>query len=194
VDPAQGQGKITINNNCLNKNRFMRAHLKTVITVFLVLIYILSADAQIDSLQKEIDEQVWKPFITSFNQMDTEKFMALHSRNMIRVGQDNNYITGYEGYYQSNKSGNESSKKNYENNKGSHKIELRFVQRIAADGRAFEVGYYKVTRTLASKTGSFYGKFHVLLQKENNQWKIIMDADAKEKTDEAIFLTGRPIE
>jgi hypothetical protein len=39
-----------------------------------------------------------------------------------------------------------------------------------------------------------YGKFHVLLRKENGTWKILMDADANEKTDEVVFMTGNPMD
>jgi hypothetical protein len=73
---------------------------------------------------------------------------------------------------------------------------MRFIQRIASDGKAFEVGYYKTSSTNSTtgekRTG--YGKFHVLLRKENGVWKILMDADASEKTDETIFLSGKPVE
>lgn len=61
--------------------------------------------------------------------------------------------------------------------------------------KAFEVGYYKTSSTDATtgETRSGYGKFHVLLRKENGTWKIIMDADANEKTNEALFLAGSPM-
>jgi hypothetical protein len=39
-----------------------------------------------------------------------------------------------------------------------------------------------------------YGKFHVLPRKENGAWKILMDADDGENTNENIFLTGKPME
>ncbi len=70
------------------------------------------------------------------------------------------------------------------------------MQRIASNGRAFEVGYYKTSmeniRTKENHVG--YGKFHVLLRKENGVWKILMDADAREKTNEEVFLTGQAIQ
>ena len=39
-----------------------------------------------------------------------------------------------------------------------------------------------------TRTG--YGKFHVLLRKENGTWKILMDADAND----AVFQNGKPME
>jgi len=67
---------------------------------------------------------------------------------------------------------------------------------IASNAKAFEVGYYKTTST-NTQTGekrTGYGKFHVLLRKENAVWKILVDADTHEKTDQTIFLTGKPME
>ena len=75
-------------------------------------------------------------------------------------------------------------------------IELRFIQHIADNGNAFEVGYYKTTSTdtATGEARTGYGKFHVLLRKENNIWKILMDEDANENTTEAVFQTGKPME
>ena len=97
--------------------------------------------AQADSLQKQINQQVWKPFIQSFNNLDTKGFMSVHSKEMTRVIQDGNAIYGYDRYYRETERGNESTKKS--NRKRT--IELRFIQRIAAHDKAFEVGYYKFT-------------------------------------------------
>jgi ketosteroid isomerase-like protein len=147
--------------------------------------------AQADSLQKEINDEVWKPFIKSFNEMNTDAFMAVHSKEMSRVNQDGKSIYGYGKYYEENKRWNDRSKT--EGRK--HNIELRFTQRIAGNDKGFEVGYYKTTSIQADgQSRSFYGKFHVLLRKENGKWKILMDADANEKTNESIFLSATPLE
>jgi len=117
--------------------------------------------------------------------------MAVHSKEMSRVSQDGKSIYGYEKYYEENKYWNERSKK--EGRK--HNIELRFTQRIAGNDRGFEVGYYKTTSIQPNgESRSSYGKFHVLLRKENGKWKILMDADASEKTNESIFLSAQPLE
>jgi ketosteroid isomerase-like protein len=159
-------------------------------TLFMLLIA-NNAFAQSDSLQKQINNDVWKPFISAFNNLDTDGFMSVHSKDMTRVIQDNNMIFGYEKYYQENKASDERSRQN----KSKRNIELRFVQRIAGNDRAFEVGYFKGTVTSESgNSRNFYGKFHVLMRKENGKWKILMDADASEKTDEAIFMRAEPME
>ena len=149
-----------------------------------------SAVGQADSLQQQINNQVWKPFIESFNNLDVKGFMAVHSKEMTRVIQDGNSIFGYDQYYRDNERGNAQTK----NANRKRTLELRFIQRIAGNDRGFEVGYYKFTNIQPDGSKRYgYGKFHVLLRRENGIWKILMDADASEKTDESIFQSASPM-
>lgn len=147
--------------------------------------------SQVDNLQKEINEQVWKPFIKAFNNGDDAAFSAVHSKDVTRVIQDDSKVMGYDQYFKRIPDSIKAKWKDWKKN-----IELRFIQRIASNDKAFEVGYYKSTSTniVTGEKRTGYGKFHVLLRKENGRWKILMDADAHEKTDEAVFLTGKPME
>jgi ketosteroid isomerase-like protein len=149
------------------------------------------AFSQTDIWQKEINDQVWKPFVQAFSNGNDEAFRAVHSRDVIRVIQDDNKVMGYEEYFKKVPDSVKAKWKDWKKN-----IELRFIQRIASDDKAFEVGYYKTTstNTVTGQKRTGYGKFHVLLRKEKGTWKILMDADAHEKTDESIFLTGSPME
>lgn len=144
-----------------------------------------------DSLQMQINEQVWKPFIKSFNSGDEEGFKAVHSRDMIRVIQDDQQIFGYERYFEKSP---DSLKLKW--GKWKKNIELRFLQRIAGNDKAFEVGFYK-TKSINLPTGESrtgYGKFHVLLRKEDGRWKILIDADANEGTNESAFQKAGPLD
>ena len=149
------------------------------------------SSSQTGSFQKEINEQVWKPFIRAFNNDDNEAFKDVHSKEMIRVIQDDDRVLGYDEYFQKIPDSTKAKWSNWKKN-----IELRFTQRIASNDKAFEVGYYKTTSTniVTGEKRRGYGKFHVLLRKENGTWKILMDADASEKTDETIFLSGQPMQ
>jgi len=171
--------------------RFLKKIIPHNIVVLPVLCSFQFAYSQSDSLQKQINEQVWKPFISTFNSGDDEGFKAVHSKDVIRVSQDSKQILGYDQYF---KKVPDSTKAKW--HKWTKNIELRFIQRIAADGKAFEVGYYKTksTDTTNGETRTGFGKFHVLLRKENNTWKILMDEDANENTTEAVFQTGKPME
>ena len=147
--------------------------------------------AQSDSLQRQINQQVWKPFIQSFINYDTDGFMAVHSKQMSRVIQDSRIIYGYDRYAEQQRRGDENARK--QNQKRD--IELRFTERMASNGRAFEIGYYKSTTIMADgKSYTGYGKFHVLLINENGRWKILMDADAGSNVNEQIFQSAAPLE
>ena len=166
--------------------------MKPRFTILLVLLFCFArVFAQADSLQREINQQVWHPFIKAFQELDTRGFMQVHSPEMTRVIQDGKLIYGYDRYEREMEQGNESARKG----QSKRTIELRFLQRVAADGRAFEVGYYKFTAIRPDGNMRHgYGKFHVLLRKENGTWKILMDADASEKTNESIFMSASPMQ
>ena len=165
--------------------------MKMIPGIALLLLFSIPALSQQDSFQKEINEQVWKPFIVAFNNNDDEAFSAVHSKDVIRVSQDDSRIFGYSEYFKKIPDSEKARWKDWRRN-----IELRFLQRIASNDKAFEVGYYKSsnTNTVTGEKRTGYGKFHVLLRKENGTWKILMDADANEKTDEAVFMTASPME
>ena len=165
--------------------------MKPFLSITVLLLFSNLILSQKQNLQKEINEQVWKPFINAFNNNDNEAFSSVHSKDLIRVTQDDKMIIGYDQYFKKLPDSVRRAWSDWKKN-----IELRFIQRIASVDKAFEVGYYK-TSTTNSKTGeerTGYGKFHVLLRKENGVWKILMDADARENTNEEVFLTGEPLE
>lgn len=151
----------------------------------------LQVAAQQKELVKEINEQVWKPFIRSFRAGDDKGFKAVHSKEVIRVLQDDKEIFGYDRYFQTQP---DSIKAKW----GIWKkdIELRFVQRIAGKDKAFEVGFYKTisTNKQSGETRKSIGKFHVLLRKENGIWKILMDADSSEGAGEELFNKAESLE
>jgi ketosteroid isomerase-like protein len=138
----------------------------------------------------EIDQQVWRLFIQSFNSGDYEKFSSVHSKDVIRVTQDNKQISGYAEYFKKQPDSIKAKRAVWKRN-----LELRFLQRIDGADKAFETGYYKTssTNTVTGEKRISYGKFHVLLRKENGTWKILMDADAHENVNETIFLSAEPI-
>lgn len=142
--------------------------IRTVLLFTLIVFLNNRGWSQADSLQQQINEQVWKPFIKSFGKLDTDGFMAVHSKDMTRVIRDGNSIYGYDSYFRENKQGDDRTRK--ENRKRT--IELRFVQRIASNDKAFEIGYYKTTNIEPDGTSrSGYGKFHVLLRRKMESGK-----------------------
>jgi len=162
---------------------------RTFVITIIIFSAILVAGQQKKTIQ-EINDQVWIPFIKSFGSGDDETFRSVHSKDIIRVMQDDNEIIGYDKYFKKMPDSIKAKWSEWKKN-----IELRFTQRIAGDDKAFEVGYYKSTSTNV-KTGerrTGIGRFHVLLRKENGVWKILMDADTADGASEENFSRAKPI-
>jgi ketosteroid isomerase-like protein len=157
----------------------------------ILLFFAGSAFAQSD--QKDIVEQVWKPFILTTNEMNTTGFMALHSKDVVRASSDNGSVMGYAEYEAILASGNQ----NFKLNKFQRKFELRFSERWVNQNLAYETGIYK-SQTIRSSgiTSTHFGRFHVVLRKEAGVWKILMDADSSEggALTEKEFLSAKPME
>jgi ketosteroid isomerase-like protein len=152
---------------------------------FLYLLFYQPTSAQSDS----INAQVWKPFIKAFHELNTDAFMALHSKDVSRVLDGD--IQNYETYAQNTQRANASMKKDG----NTQSLELRFTKRIVKGDRAYETGYYKGTFTPASGAPRhYYGRFAVLLRKENGTWKILMDQDAREDASETTFQAASAME
>ena len=129
------------------------------------------------SIQIAINDQVWKPFIQAYNSRDTDGFLAVHSKEVVRSPRDAKLVLDWNEYYEQQKRGDDAGK----TSENRRRLELRFTERIASATQAMEVGIYKVTVTDRNGNNrSFYGRFHVALRKENDVWKILVDTDSSE--------------
>lgn len=158
------------------------------------LIYlILTSFAVSAQIEKEINDQVWKPFIASFNEFDTDKFMSIHSKDLVRSSRDSKTVLNWNQYYYEQQQGDVRSK----TEQRKRQLELRFTERISNTSQAIDVGIYKTT-SINSKgeRRSFYGRFHVVLRKENGLWRILVDTDSSESNtiDESDFTNALPLE
>lgn len=153
--------------------------------LFTVLLVSTLSHAQ-SANQKAINDQVWKPFVQNFNTGNTNGFMAVHSKDLVRVPRDAKSLSDFAQY-----------KKQIESSgKSKRTIELRFIERISTDTKASEVGIYKTTVvTPQGETKTFYAKFLVILRKENGTWKILVDTDSSEggAINEEAFRAAQPI-
>lgn len=162
---------------------------RILLFISLPLLSALPLKAQKDSVQRVINKEVWIPFIRAFNEGDTEAFLAVHSKDVSRVL--GSTIWDYNEYAQHTREGNAALKKK----KQTQKLELRFTRRVVNGNRAYDVGYYKGTATDAEgRSRSYYGKFTVLLRKEEGGWKVLMDQDSPEDASEATFRKASPME
>ena len=147
--------------------------------------------AQTDSLKwvREIDEQVWKPFVEHFVSGNKAGFRSVHSKNITRVQIDGGIVQDYEKYFPADTASNPA----WKNMK--RQFELRFDKRISNGIKAWESGYYKGTVIQGERVPrSYYGRFFVVLQKENNVWKILVDADTGKDANEENFNKAAPIQ
>lgn len=154
---------------------------------------LVSANLFAQDAQKEINEQVWKPFIRSFAEGNTKAFMDVHSKDLTRSARESKKVLNWEDYYKQTKSGNERRAKD----KTRLEIELRFTERINNETQAIDVGVYKTSWFAADgKRGAGYGRFHVVHRKEHGTWKILVDTDSNESgtIGETQFLAAKPME
>ncbi len=166
--------------------------MKKILLLSVAGLIFLNATAQSDSLKwvKEINEQVWKPFIIHFTSGNQEGFRSLHSKRITRVEIDHGLVQDYEKYFPTIDPNSPPVKK-----KGNRLFELRFDKRISNGTRAWESGYYKGTVMQEGKEPrSYYGRFFVVLEKENGIWKILVDADTGKEANEENFNRAFPME
>jgi ketosteroid isomerase-like protein len=163
-------------------------------TKFLILIVTITAFQTVaQEAQKEINEQVWKPFITAFNNHDTKGFMALHSKDVVRSPRDGKEVLNWNMYFKQMEKGDQRAL----SSNMKRQLELRFTERISNPDQAIDVGVYKTTSIKPDGTSrSGYGRFHVVLRKENGIWKILVDTDSSEgdTIGEKEFLAASPLE
>jgi ketosteroid isomerase-like protein len=158
-------------------------------------IAVVSAFAQTD--QQQIDDQVWKPFTKAITERDPEAFMAVHSKDVIRVVRDGKEVKNYESYKKGMVENWPKYRTYVKENNLKVDFELRFLERHSNGNEAFEVGYYK-SETIKpnGEKRTSYGQFHVALRKENGVWKILVDSDSSNggTITEEMFAAASPIE
>lgn len=121
---------------------------------------------------KEIDEQLWKSFVKSYNARDGKNHIKIHTEDVLRITK--NGIKKGQAYQ-------DQILESY-GRKGQLKREIEFKHehRIHAPNIAYEVGYFKVTIFRLDKAIEYYGRFSVVLEKEDGRWKIAQDWDVDE--------------
>lgn len=186
------EGHPTYRNNNLKSIQLIT--MKALVNIFLTLLS-LSSFAQTD--QAEINEQVWKPFEKAIMNQDVAAFVALHSKELIRAEINRNKVMGLDEYQKGMEAGWPGWKESMEKSKTRYTFELRFLERLSNGSQAYEVGYFKneMVNAAGEKRQSF-GKFHVVLRKENGTWKILVDSDSNEggTITEEMFLAAKPLQ
>lgn len=126
--------------------------------------------------EDEIDRAVWQPFTQSFAACDAAGFNQLHSKDLVRADRDRGRVMDFEEYCRFN----EEMFKQARDAQAKQVLELRFTERLRKGNLAYEVGIYRTTIVVGGETHEYFGRFHVVLRKEEGAWKILVDSDSSE--------------
>ena len=155
-------------------------------------LFFFCSNAQSDSLKwvKEINEQVWKPFIAHFISGNKDGFRNVHSKRVTRVEIDRGKVLDYEKYFPPLEPNGKQPSQSFK-----RLFELRFDKRISDGKKAWESGFYRGGMLQEGKEPRYYyGRFFVVLEKEEGIWKILVDADTRKDANEENFSKSYPIE
>lgn len=153
----------------------MKSLLKSfrIYSFFLVCFFLFSnrSEAQDTAVFKEINKQVWEKFEKAFQTADPDLLTSLHTEDILRIPAESNVIVAGSEYFETQ----QKSFKWVKDNNYSMKLELRFTERITNGKFTSERGVYRYkVIDDNSEERLYFGKFHVLLRKEHDTWKISM--------------------
>ena len=122
------------------------------------------------SIVDEIAQQVWTAFKDSYGIKDAARFNAIHTDDVLRITA-RGILVGQAYRDQNIRSfARKDSPKRV--------IDFRFERRIHESNMAYEIGYYQISYD--NDEEHYYGRFSVLLKKENGQWRIAQDWDTND--------------
>ncbi len=125
----------------------------------------------IELVQKEIDQNIWKPFKAAFESLDAEKLNSLYAEEVLRVTP--NGIDTKNNF----KKANIKRLTDHEKNKTDLQLDFWFDSRHTNETTSYEVGFYRMNLSNTDRVTSLYGQFHIVLKKSSGRWKIIQDWD-----------------
>lgn len=135
------------------------------------------------TIQKEINQNLWKPFKAAFETLDGPALNALYAKQVLRVTP--NGIDTKNDFREAN------LKRFEENRKTETKVQLDFWfdSRNTNSDTSYEVGFYRMELTNPDGVNTIYGQFHIVLKKEDDTWKITQDWDTATINGNAIMVT-----
>jgi len=162
----------------------------TLLLTFFTLISSLAQD--VETIQNEIDQNLWKPFKTAFQTVDGPALNSLYADKVLRVTP--NGIDTENKFKDSNL---KRFEKNIETNT-SVQLDFWFDSRHTNSTTSYEVGFYRMNLSNADGENIIYGQFHIVLEKIDGTWKITQDWDTTEINGTSIsavdFEKQKPLE
>ena len=127
---------------------------------------------------RELDRDIWKPFVEAFAAGKPDDYFALHSSGFVRAMGDAKRVEPRDAWIK----GTRGMFKHFADRGIRPSIAFRFLERLANPEAASERGIFEFTTVDAKgETRRAYGKFHVISRKEDGRWKILVDYDSNER-------------
>ncbi|WP_282125056.1 hypothetical protein [Marinifilum flexuosum] len=146
--------------------------MRTIIFLLIMCISGLSsAQINMERIQKDINQSVWKEFKSAFERIDAIALNNLYADQTLRVtpngiDTENSFKTANVERFQMLKE-----------KAAIVKLDFWFESRHTNLNTSYEVGYYKIATKIDDETSIHYGQFHIVLKKISNTWKIVQDWD-----------------
>jgi ketosteroid isomerase-like protein len=157
------------------------------------LLFLLGAPGvRAETVQAEIDREIWIPFMAASNAFDADGFLAVQSKDLVRVATDAKEVYGLQRYENEIRDGFKRARE-----RGLKRVsEVRFLVRTASGDLAFETGYFKSQAALANgEIRTRYARFEFILRREGGAWRILVDKDTADggKLTEQDFQAATPL-
>ena len=139
------------------------------------------ADAEVSSIQKEIDQTVWKTFQAAFESLDGEALNSVYADEVLRITPDGLDTAGR--FKETNKTRFQKNRENGDRISMDFWLDTRHTNASVS----YDTGFYRIAMMSSKGETSYaYGQFHIVLKHINGQWKIVQDWDTGS-------IGGRPI-
>ena len=135
-------------------------------------------------LLRGLNTDVWTPFRAAYAACDTDAYLALHTRDLIRAGGPRHVVQTYDEVAAETRPWFTGAAE-----RGvALAVEFRFTERLAAGGLACERGHYRIT----AGDEVFHGRFHTFSRHTGSRWQIVADHDVPEPDGSAFAAAHDP--
>lgn len=146
--------------------------MRKIITLAIMFSFTFVPAQDIEFIQKEIDQTLWKPFKAAFENLDAEKLNLLYASEVLRV------TPGGIDTENSFKNANFERLNGHKMRNTALQLDFWFDSRHTNANASYDVGFYRMVLTNTHGVDVIYGQFHIVLKKMNGIWKIIQDWDS----------------
>ncbi|HET9274523.1 MAG TPA: DUF4440 domain-containing protein [Gemmatimonadales bacterium] len=134
----------------------------------------VAQEAPSREVEVQIEKDVWIPLFAASAAFDADGFLAVQSRDLVRVSVDAKEVYGLDRYATEIREGFRRAKA-----RGiTRSSEARFLERTASGDLAYQTGYFRSrVRLPGGEERVRYSRFEFVLRKEDGRWRILVDKD-----------------